>query len=122
MPKAIKQIRASISCPDEPSKQQTRWRAKFALLLVSLMSPGCGRTSAVAPDQIRLVEAAYTATGGRDLKSLDTVLLQAHHEYEQKRMTAKQLEVFRSIQAAAEKQLWKQASDIAFDFLHAQGP
>lgn len=122
MPKPIKLTQPHLSDPSESKHQTSRWQAKLILLLGTLMTTGCGRTSALAPDQIRLVEAAYTATGGRDLKSLNTVLLQATHEFEQNRMKSSQLEIFRSIHAAAEKQQWNQAGDIAFDFLYAQGP
>jgi hypothetical protein len=86
------------------------------------MNAGCSRPPQVNPDQIRLVEATWTAVSGKDLKALDSVMKLADTEHQSGRLTDHQWSTFQDIFQKTQVQNWQSAEDSAFEFLHAQGP
>lgn len=99
-----------------------RYTIPYIISMQLFMITGCSRPPQVDSDQIRLVEAAWTAVAGKDLKALNEVMKLADTEHQSGRLTDHQWSNFQEIYKSAEAQKWKSAEDSAFEFLHAQGP
>lgn len=97
--------------------------SRIALCLIAaLMAPGCSKPPQVEPQQIRLVEATWTAVAGKDLKSLAMLTKTVEAERQSGRISPNQNAYFQKIFANAQNQRWQEAEEAAFEFLHAQGP